>query len=77
MEFLTPQVLALVPIVIGLVAVIKKVGLNTRYLPVVALILGMLGVVGLEGISATALIGGIVVGLSASGLYSGTKAVVK
>lgn len=77
MNFLTPAVLVLVPIVIGLVEVVKRIGLNTKYLPLVAVILGVAGVLGLEGINVTSVMGGIVVGLSAVGLFSGTRATIQ
>lgn len=67
----------LIPVVVGLVQVIKTMGLPTRFAPAVGLFLG----VGLEAVVATAVptsiahvvIVGFIVGLSALGLYSGTK----
>ena len=69
-------VLTLVPIIIGLVAVFRKVGLATRFAPMVAVVLGVIGVVVLSEFTSFNVIVGIVTGLSASGLYSGTKTTV-
>jgi hypothetical protein len=70
MDFLTPEVLALVPIIVGLVEVIKRAGMNVKYAPIVAILIGVAGVLGLTGVSIEAVIGGVVVGLSAVGLFS-------
>lgn len=70
---ISKEFLFLVPIVLGLVQTAKVSGLNTRYAPAIALALGVLG---------TFLVGqfdilqGLVIGLTASGLFSGTKATV-
>lgn len=74
---LTPQVLALVPIVIGLVEVIKRIGLVERYLPITAIVLGVVGVGALTGFSAVSVIEGIVIGLSSVGLFSGGRATIQ
>jgi hypothetical protein len=74
MDFLSPQVLALVPVVIGLVEVIKRIGLNERYLPITAIILGVVGAVAIIGYSPETIVGGIVLGLSSVGLFSGVRA---
>ena len=74
MEFLTPQVLSLVPVVIALVEVAKRIGLAERFLPLLAIALGIVGVISLVGVSALTVIGGIVVGLSSVGLFSGVRA---
>ena len=70
--------IALVPLIIGLVQVFKGVGLPDRWAPVASLVFGVLagvaigsqtGLAPLEGV-----VTGIAFGLSASGLYSGTRA---
>lgn len=65
----------LIPLIIGLVELLKGVGLPKRYLPVASLIFGI--AVGVFYVYPDDLKGGILVGimlgLSASGLYSGTK----
>ena len=75
LSFLTPALMATIPVVVALVQVTKQVGLNDRYAPVASIVIG----IGLASIVTVGwvsiLVGGIVVGLSASGLYSGTLAV--
>ena len=69
------QFVILVPIVLGVVQVIKKTGLSTRWSPLVSLVLGVLGAFLIsQGFSTGAILEGIVAGLSAAGLWSGTKA---
>ena len=67
--------LTLVPVVVGLVHVAKKTGLSSRYAPLLSLVLGLVGVWVLK--QDIQWIAGIVVGLSASGLWSGAKASLK
>ena len=66
---------ALIPLIIGLVQILKTIGLKKKYLPLASLIFGLGG--GIYYIYPDDLKGGIIVGimlgLSASGLYSGTK----
>lgn len=75
LSFLTPALMATIPVVVALVQVIKQMGLSDRYAPIASIVLG----IGLAAVVTTGLvpiiIGGIVVGLSASGLYSGALAV--
>jgi hypothetical protein len=66
-----------VAIIIGLVEVIKRMGLNSKYAPFVSVVLG----VAFSFLFPQANIGltivfGIIVGLTSCGLYSGTKATV-
>jgi len=67
----------LVPIVIGLVEVAKRSGLATKWSPVLSIFLGIAGayLVG-SYVSADTLLQGIIVGLSASGLYSGVQTTI-
>lgn len=70
----SPVLLASVPIVIGVVSVFKGVGLPSKWAPIISLVLG-LGVSFLVGGPLlTVILAGLIVGLSASGLYSGSKA---
>lgn len=73
--------IALVPVIVGLVEVFKRTGLPDQYAPIASLILGLL-VAGLVALSAgtftaATILTGIAYGLSASGLYSGVKAVTE
>jgi len=66
---------ALIGLIVGLVEVLKKAGLPKRFLPLSSLIFGVAA--GTLYVYPTNLKAGIIVGLmmglSASGLYSGTK----
>lgn len=62
-------------IVFALTQVIKGLGLNSRYVPVLAIIVGILVSILFSGISNTAIIEGLFASLSAMGLYSGGQAV--
>lgn len=65
----------LIPLIIGLVQVLKTLGLRKKFLPLASVIFGIAG--GVFYVYPDDLKGGIIVGimlgLSASGLYSGTK----
>lgn len=71
------QFLYLVPLVVGLVQVAKVAGLSSKYAPLVSVLLGVATATILSGVSAIAILGGVVLGLSASGLFSGVKSTVK
>lgn len=69
---------ALIPATMGLVEVAKSAGLPSKYAPIVSLAIGTcLGIgTSLDNIGKGVIVG-IAIGLSASGLYSGTKALTK
>lgn len=75
-EYLT---LVLVPILIGVLQVVKKSDLfNSKFIPIVSLVLGvLLGIVFTGFNIKDGIIAGLFIGLSAVGLYSGTTSVVK
>lgn len=66
---------ALIPLIIGLVELMKWFGLPKKVTPIASLILGLIA--GIVYVNPEDLKGGVLVGLmiglSASGLYSGTK----
>lgn len=70
--------LSIVPIVIGLLEVLKKaIKINNRFLPAISLIVAIvinLAVVG--AFSVQSVLGGVLIGLSASGLYDNGRSVV-
>lgn len=77
-ETLTNAVL--VPIVIGLVELAKRLGLPTAYAGLLAVIMGVLLVAAqslLTGQARDIVLSGLATGLAAAGLYSGTKALVE
>lgn len=72
----SPIIVAIVPVVVGLVAIAKGVGLPSKYAPLAAVAFGA-GLVALTGVAWQAfLVQGIIAGLAAAGLYSGAKATV-
>lgn len=66
---------ALIPIITGLVGVFTHLGLRKKFAPIVSLVLGLL--IGIFYVYPGDIKGGILVGLmlglSATGLYSGVK----
>ena len=71
--------LAAVAVVIGVVNALKPLGVNGKFSPALSLILGLgYGIIFRGDSSLTAAIHtGLLIGLSACGLYSGTKAITK
>lgn len=74
---LTVAQVALVAVTVGLVEVIKRTNIVAdRFIPLVSIVVGIALAFVYPGISiAVTVLSGIVIGLSASGLYSGTKTV--
>ncbi|WP_128896190.1 hypothetical protein [Longirhabdus pacifica] len=71
--------IALIPVIIGIVSVLKSVGFPSKYASLVSIGLGIpLGVFYLapSNLSEGILVG-ITLGLASSGLYSGTKNIVR
>lgn len=70
-----------VPIIVGLVAAIRKTGLKSKFAPAISIVLGIAlnVIIGayLGNDLVPLFVQGIIAGLSASGLWSGTKATVK
>lgn len=65
----------LIPLILGIVELFKRTGVNKKVLPFIALVLGIIiGVVYLTQFDwKQGLLVGAMLGLSASGLYSGSK----
>lgn len=69
---------AIIPLIIGIVELFKKGGLPAKYSPFVAVFFGLvLGLIFMDLAVKEGIIVGIMLGLSASGLYSGTKNMVE
>jgi len=71
------EITILVAIITGLTEVIKRIGLPSQFAPIVSIALGLaLAFLNRQNFSIDIVImTGIVAGLTASGLYSGVKAV--
>lgn len=69
----------LIPLILGLVEIFKGLGVQKKFLPLISLALGLLA--GIFYVYPNELKSGIIfglmLGLSASGLYSGTKHSIK
>lgn len=64
----------LIPVVLGIVQAVKMAGLNERYAPLLALALGVSGVFLVTHVVAGQnVVSGLIIGLSAVGLWSGVK----
>lgn len=65
----------IIPLIIGLLEVIKRVGLNKKFIPVISLVFGIIAGIFLfsNGDISVGVVQGLYMGLSAVGLYSGTK----
>lgn len=64
------------PVITGMNMAIKKTGFPVRYLPLLSMVLGIAGTLLLGGLSAAGVIAGLVIGLSAVGLYEFTSTTV-
>jgi len=60
--------LMIIPAITGLVAVFKKIGLPSKYAPIIAIVLGI-GLALLQELSVTGLMLGISYGLTSMGLW--------
>ncbi|HFK1534923.1 holin [Bacillus mobilis] len=68
----------MIGIVVGLSQIVKTMGLQTKYVPLLNLTLGIVqGVLFLDGDIKTNVFQGIIIGLSASGLFDHTKIMKK
>lgn len=69
---------AIIPIVTGLVGVLKTTSkMDSRFAPVASILFAAVLVAVTGGTWQVVIIQGVVIGLAASGLYSGSKAVTK
>ncbi|MGG1329441.1 holin [Bacillus tropicus] len=72
------EITVMIGIVVGLSQIGKTIGLQTKYVPLLKLTLGiMLGVLFMGGDIKTNVFQGIIIGLSASGLFDHTKIIKK
>lgn len=74
---LSPLVIGSAPIVLGVTSAIKQIGLPNQYAPLVSILLGIGAVLLTGAVWQVAIAQGIIVGLVASGLYSGGKALMQ
>lgn len=68
----------IIPLIIGIVEVFKRIGLPKKFSPLLSLTLGLLfGILYINAPLKEGVLVGLMLGLSASGLYSGTKNIVE
>ncbi|RKD21131.1 hypothetical protein BEP19_15785 [Ammoniphilus oxalaticus] len=69
---------AIIPLIIGLIELCKRVGVPIKLSPVIALLLGLAaGIFYIGADVKEGIIVGLMLGLSATGLYSGAKNVTE
>lgn len=75
-EFLTPAMLALVPVVMALVQLLKMY-VGSKWAPLMSLVVGIIVAFFVPALTTgMTILGGIVLGLISAGVYSGVKATV-
>lgn len=73
---MTPLVIAGIPIIVGLSAMARGLALPERFSPLADIIFGILVVILVGGTTWKGdILQGIIIGLSAAGLYNGSKVV--
>lgn len=76
LTFITAVHLAMIPVTVGVVGAIKSIKwFNTSYSPLAALVVGIGLAALLGGPIQVIVIAGLVIGLSACGLYSGVSSI--
>lgn len=69
---------AIIPLILAIVEFFKRCGVPIKYSPIIAVVCGILvGIFYLDAELKERIIVGLMLGLSATGLYSGTKNIVK
>ena len=58
-----------VAIITGLTQVVKKAGVSTRYIPLVAVLFGVIYGLAVTGLETEAVVNGIIAGLTSVGLF--------
>lgn len=64
-----------IPIVMAMTEMFKSTGVPNRFLPVINVLNGLFVIVLINGINTLSILTGILLGLSAGGLYRGIKVV--
>ena len=74
---LTPQFAVIVPVILGVVQVAKIAGLPSKWAPLLSVLCGVSVALLVDGVTVESGFLGVLAGLSASGLWSGTKATMR
>ena len=70
------QVGAIVLIVVAVCEALKYIGVHSRWMPLISIVLGLAGAFLFDGVNFLSTAAGVVVGLSTSGLYDVVKRTV-
>jgi hypothetical protein len=70
------QIGVLVVVIIALCEAVKYAGLNTRWVPLLAIVLGLAGSLYIGGVNWLTLLAGLMSAFTASGIFSGFKRTV-
>jgi len=70
------QVGSMIVIIIAVCQALKYAGVATRWIPIIAIVLGVAGALFLGGVSWISALAGIITALISSGLFSGFKKTV-
>ena len=62
-----------VAVITGLTQVVKKAGVRTKYIPLVAVLFGIIYGLAIIGLETEAVVNGIIAGLTSVGLFSTVK----
>lgn len=65
----------IIPITVGLTEVVKRVGLSSRFLPLIAIALGVVLTGFYTAFDQAGIVQGVIFGLTSVGLFSGVKSV--
>lgn len=66
----------IIALIVGIVEAAKRTGMDSRWAPILAIVLGVAYSFGMTEVDvAVNVVEGIIYGLTAAGLYSGTKTV--
>jgi hypothetical protein len=63
------NIIIAIAIITGVTEAIKKAGVSTRYIPLCAILLGIIYGVAVMGVGIQSVISGLIAGLSSVGLY--------
>jgi len=67
----------LIAVTVGIVEVLKRAKVSSRFLPICSLFIGVCLSILAFTLTTNAVMSGLVVGLSAMGLFTGTKTTIK
>ena len=63
------SILIAVAVITGLTEVVKRAGVSTRYIPLIAVVFGIIYALAFSGLEAESVVQGIIAGLTSVGLY--------